>query len=213
MDPTNLLSSITDTSEFYIVRVNSRRFAENQKSDEAGHSLDDPGGHGLLTSVEMSAYKEFPNMRLITRLRTRIPVTVAISEDKLEILPAIHHSLRGHAVGGSVGGGFSMAAASSLQHVINVGSHQSRVIQIESVVACSSIEKNDSTQVSIVHRVETGFSKLKLECASLETHTAREICAKLKYLISENSLTSSEVHMEYKNFLDRKTLRRRTIHF
>ena len=79
LDPTSLLSGI-DASDFYIVRQNSRRY-----SDHVQASADDDGQ--CMTLVEAGAYQEFCNLKLLTRLRTKIPVVCAVSEDKIEVMP------------------------------------------------------------------------------------------------------------------------------
>ena len=106
LDPNAMLSGV-DSSEFFIVRQNSRRY-----SDHVQIEIDDC--HSM-SAVEASAYKEYVNLKLLTRLRTKLPVICAISEDKIEIIP-------------------HQAYGSSLQ--MWSAKIQSRLIKFEDVVAC-----------------------------------------------------------------------------
>ena len=85
LDPTSLLSGI-DASDFYIVRQNSRRY-----SDHIQASADDDGQ--CMMSAEAGAYQEFSNLKLLTRLRTKVPVVCSVSEDKIEVMPNQVNSL------------------------------------------------------------------------------------------------------------------------
>jgi hypothetical protein len=140
-----------------------------------------------MSSVEASAYKEYINLKLLTRMRTRLPVILAISEDKIEIIP--HQTY-----------------VSSIQ--MWSAKVQSRLVKFEDVVSCQLMERDDHFVICIIYRLDQNYSKLKFE--SCEEHIAKEINAKVKFLINERS-TEAQTH--YKLYQERKIHRRKTLHF
>jgi hypothetical protein len=140
-----------------------------------------------MSSVEASAYKEYINLKLLTRMRTRLPVILAISEDKIEIIP---HQTYGSSI--------QMWSAKV----------QSRLVKFEDVVSCQLTERDDHFVICIIYRLDQNYSKLKFECC--DEHVAKEINAKVKFLINERS-TEAQTH--YKLYQERKIHRRKTLHF
>jgi len=72
-----------ETSEFHVVRQNSRRHTEKSNVEE-----EDPcDDTNVVTASDAALYREYTNLKLHLLLKSKVPVVCAIAEDKLEILP------------------------------------------------------------------------------------------------------------------------------
>jgi target of rapamycin complex 2 subunit MAPKAP1 len=78
LDQDSLLSGY-DVNEFYIVREHSKR-------KEDGESIDLRMKHQI-SVLEAPVYKEYHDILMYTKVRTKVEVMLGISEDKLEIYP------------------------------------------------------------------------------------------------------------------------------
>ena len=82
LDKESLLSGY-ETSEFYIVRENSKR---KEEADDGGGSDDHRLRHQI-SVLEAPVYKEYHGIHIFGKVRTKVEVIIGISEDKLEIYP------------------------------------------------------------------------------------------------------------------------------
>jgi len=81
---------------------------------------------------------------------------------------------------------------------------------LEDVVSCNLLERvGGSFLIVITFRSEATFSKLKFEsCDELST---KEMVAKLKFLINEQS--GGDLQTQFNAYKDKKVQRRKTLHF
>lgn len=175
LDPSLNLGSI-DESEFFIVRENSRRCREFESGEEQH------GGSRQLNAVDAATYKEYGNgdVYLVTKIKTKIPVNLAVSQDKFDVFPS---------------SGSSSSAARFWKH-----HHQS--VNMDEVAACDVTEKKANGRwvfrLVFRHESEDSFKKIYMEASQ---EVVEEVQQKICHLLNWHSSKARSdyiVHKEIK---------------
>ena len=178
MDPQQSITSVDD-SEFFIVRQNSRRCAEFQPSDNTSNNLG-------FYPIDATTYQGYRDIWLLTKIRSKMGISLAISQDRFDIFP--HQTPSGRLWAATHGipkeGSFSM----------------------ENIVACEVTEKTDDDDELWTFRIvlEHKSNSYKKVYFQANRETAQEIHSKMSHLLHWHSSQARANYIVYKELKNRR---------
>ena len=179
MDPNQSIHSVDDC-EFFIVRQNSRRCAEFQPSDNTSNHL------GGFYPIDATTYQEYRDIWLLTKIRSKLGISLAISQDRFDIFPHQTPSSRLWAATHGIPkeGSFSM----------------------ENIVACEVTEKTDEDNELWTFRLvlEHKSNSYKKVYFQANRETVQEIHSKMSNLLHWHSSQARANYIVYKELKSRR---------
>jgi len=178
MDPLQSLHTVDDT-EFFIVRENSRRCAEFEPSDHSKYLE--------FYAMDATTYQEYRDVFWLTKIRSKMGVVLAISQDKFDIFP--HQTPSGR-------------LWTATHSIPNEGS-----FEMESIVACDITDKPDDEdlwtfRIVLEHKPNSNSYK-KVYFQALKD-TVLEIHSKVSHLLHWHSSQSRSNYLVYKELKSRR---------
>lgn len=178
LEPSQTLH-VVDDIEFFIVRENSRRCAEFEPSkDNQSKFLE-------FYAMDAATYQEYRDVWLITKIRSKMAVVLAISQEKFDIFP--HQTPSGRL----------WAAAHSIP---KEGS-----FNMETIVACEITEKTEDEEIwtfriVLEHKVNA-YKKVYFQALK---ETVSEIHNKVSHLLQWHSSQARSNYIVYKELKSRR---------
>ena len=182
MEATQSLHSVDDT-EFFIVRENSRRCAEFEPSDHSKYLE--------FYAMDATTYQEYRDVWLLTKIRSKMGVVLAISQDRFDIFP--HQTPSGR-------------LWTATHSIPKEGS-----FDMETIVACEITEKPDDEDELFTFRLvlenKPNSSSYKKVYFQAIKETVLEIHNKMSHLLHWHS---SQAQANYRVYKELKSRRRKT---
>ena len=178
MDPNQSIHSVDDT-EFFIVRQNSRRCAEFEPTETHTKYLE-------FYPIDATTYQEYRDIWLLTKIRSKMGISLAISQDRFDIFP--HQTPSGRLWAATHGipkeGSFNM----------------------EYIVACEVTEKSDDDEELWTFRIvlENKSNSYKKVYFQGSRETVQEIHSKMSNLLHWHSSQARANYIVYKELKSRR---------
>ncbi len=176
LDPSQSLNSVDDT-EFFIVRENSRRCAEFEPSQTKVQPE--------FNALDAATYQEYRDVWLVTKIKSKLAVVLAISQDKVDIFP-------------------HQTPSSRLWNAATIVPFNGS-IEVEHVVGCDITEKSDEEDLwtfrFVVEHKPNLYKKVYFQTMR---DTAEEIHKKISNLLSWHSSRARSNYIVYKELKNRR---------
>ena len=158
-----------DTDEFYIVREHSKRKAEDDSGPSSVGKL-----KNQISLLEANMYKEYQDVYIYSKVRTKIQVVLCVSEDKLEIYPKQ-----------------IVSSAKFWQRQKSFSYH------MDGIVACDIVDKKPNGQwvFKLVFHSDHGYKRHEFECVDI---AANEIQSKINHLLNWRHSEARKEYLAYK---------------
>jgi hypothetical protein len=193
LEPTQTLHTVEDT-EFFIVRENSRRCAEFEpETDHLGPKFLE------FYAMDATTYQEYRDVWFVTKIRSKLAVVLAISQDRFDIIP--HQTPSGRIWAATLnipnGGTFDMDSIVACE-VINNSDNKKSEAEIEPALW--------TFRIVLEHKINS-YKKVYFQATK---DVVEEIHSKVSHLLAWHS---SQARTNYIVCKELKNRRRRTTIF